>query len=161
MTTPQAAAPTIRNAGTGAATPRQLFVSLPVSDLQRSISFYEALGFTFNAQATDAHSSMMFIGDGATAMLATRERFAAQSPKPIADPRETLGVLLALSAQNRDDVDALVQKAVAAGGTAGTDQQDHGFMYEWSFYDLDGHGWGLFAMTDAPNADSAQHTSPS
>jgi predicted lactoylglutathione lyase len=117
-----------------------------VRDLQRAITFYEALGFTFNPQATDATSTMMFIGEDAYAMLATRERFAAQSPRPIADPRETMGVLLALSAESRAEVDALVHQAEAAGGASGVDQQDHGFMYEWSFYDPDGHGWGVFCM---------------
>jgi hypothetical protein len=76
----------------------------------------------------------------------TRERFSAPSPRPIADPREALGALLALSAASRTEVDALVHQAVAAGGAPGTDQQDHGFMYEWSFHDRDGHGWGVLWM---------------
>lgn len=152
MATPQAPAPTITNAGSRAATPRKLFVSLPVRDLQRAITFYEALGFTFDPQATDATTTMMCIGEDAYAMLATRERVAAQSPRPIADPRDALSVLLALGAGSRAEVDALVHRAVAAGGASGTDRQDHGFMYEWSFYDPDGHGWGLF-WTDPGAAD--------
>jgi predicted lactoylglutathione lyase len=79
MATPQAPAPTITNVGSRAATPRERFVSVPVRDLQRAITFYEALGFTFNAQATDATGTMMFIGEDAYAMLATRERFATLS----------------------------------------------------------------------------------
>lgn len=146
MATPQAPAPSITNAGSRPATPRKLFVSLPVRDLQRAITFYEALGFTFNPQATDATATMMFIGEDAYAGLMTRERFATLSPRPIADPREAMGALLALSAGSRTEVDALVHQAVAAGGASGADQQDHGFMYEWSFYDLDGHGWGVFWM---------------
>ena len=149
MATPQAPAPSITNAGSRPATPRKLFVSLPVHDLQRAITFYEALGFTFNAQATDANTTMMFIGEDAYAMLGTRERFAALSPRPIADPREAISVLLALGAGSRAEVDALVHQAVAAGGTSGTDREDHGFMYEWSFYDPDGHGWGVFWMDPA------------
>jgi predicted lactoylglutathione lyase len=152
MTTPQAPAPSVTNAGSRPATPRKLFVSLPVSDLQRAITFYEALGFTFDPQATDAGATMMCIGEDAYAMLATRERFAALSPRSIADPRETISALLALSAGSRTEVDALVHQAVAAGGASGADQQDHGFMYEWSFYDLDGHGWGVFWMDPAAAA---------
>ena len=146
MTTPQAAAPSITNAGSSPATPRKLFVSLPVSDLQRAITFYEALGFTFDPQATDATGTMMCIGEDAYVMLATRERFAALSPRPVADPREAMSALLALSAGSRTEVDALVQQAVAAGGGSGADQEDHGFMYEWSFHDPDGHAWGVFWM---------------
>jgi hypothetical protein len=146
MATPQAPAPSITNAGSRPATPRKLFVSLPVRDLQRAITFYEALGFTFNPQATDATATMMFIGEDAYAGLMTRERFAALSPRPIADPREAMGALLALSAGSRTEVDALVHQAVAAGGASGADQQDHGFMYEWSFHDPDGHAWGVFWM---------------
>lgn len=115
-------------------------------DLQRSITFYEALGFTFDLQATDASTTMMFVGEDAYAMLGTRERFAALSPRPIADPRETLSVLLALGVESRAEVDALVQQAVAAGGASGADREDHGFMYEWSFHDPDGHAWGVFWM---------------
>ena len=146
MATPQAAAPSLTNVGSRPATPRKLFLSLPVRDLQRAITFYEALGFTFNAQATDATATMMFIGEDAYAGLMTHERFATLSPRPIADPREAIGALLALSAESRAEVDALVHAAVAAGGASGADRQDHGFMYEWSFYDLDGHGWGVFWM---------------
>lgn len=146
MSTAQSTAPTITNAGSTPATPRKLFVSLPVEDLQRTITFYEALGFVFNLQFTDANTTAMLIGEDAYAMFATRERFATLTPRPIADPRAVAGTLLALSAVSRAEVDALVQRAVAAGGTAGSDQQDHGFMYEWSFYDPDGHGWGLFFM---------------
>ena len=101
MSTPQAPAPSLTNVGTRPATPRQLFVSLPVRDLQRAITFYEALGFTFNAQATDATATMMFVGADAYAGLMTHERFATLSPRPIADPREAIGALLALSAESR------------------------------------------------------------
>ena len=75
MSTAQAAAPTIRNAGTKPTTPHKLFVNIPVGDLQRSIEFFEALGFTFNRQFTDATATCMLVGEGAYFMLLTRERF--------------------------------------------------------------------------------------
>jgi hypothetical protein len=146
MATPQAPAPVLTNTGTRPATPRKLFVTLPVRDLQRAITFYEALGFTFDPQFTDATGTAMPIGEDAYAMLTTRERFATFTPLPIADPRESLSALLSISATSREEVDALVQRAVSAGGADGPDRQDHGFMYEWSFRDLDGNPWGVFSM---------------
>jgi predicted lactoylglutathione lyase len=119
MTTTQAAAPTITSAGTRPATPRKLFVTLPVGDLQRAVTFYEALGFTFNLQFTDATAAAMLVGEDAYAMLMTRERFATFTTRRTADPREVTGALLALSAASRAEVDALVQRAVAAGGRPG------------------------------------------
>ena len=146
MPTTQAAAPTITSAGTRPATPRKLFVTLPVGDLQRAVTFYEALGFTFHPQFTDATTAAMLVGEDAYAMLMARERFATFTTRRTADPREATGALHALSAESRAEVDALVQRAVAAGGAPGPDRQDHGFMYEWSFEDPDGHQWGVFWM---------------
>jgi predicted lactoylglutathione lyase len=145
MTTTQAA-PTIRNAATKPTTPRKLFVNIPVRDLQRSIEFFEALGFTFNTQFTDATATCMLVGEDAYFMLLTTERFKDFSKRPVGDARKETSALFAISVNSRDEVDALVQKAVAAGGSHAADPQDHGFMYAWSFYDLDGHHWEVFWM---------------
>jgi predicted lactoylglutathione lyase len=150
MSTTQAAAPTIRNAGTRPTTPHKLFVNIPVSDLQRSITFFEALGFTFNPQFTDATATCMLVGEDAYFMLLTRERFKDFSKRPVGDPRKETGALFAISVNSREEVDALVKKAVDAGGSHAADPQDHGFMYGWSFYDPDGHHWEVFWMD--PNA---------
>jgi len=144
--THQAPAPTIRNAGTKPTTPRKLFVNIPVSDVQRSIIFFETLGFTFNPQFTDATAASMLVGEDAYFMLLNRERFAGFSKRPLGDPQKETNVLLALGVDSRAEVDAMVKKAVAAGGSHAAEPQDHGFMYGWSFYDLDGHHWEVFWM---------------
>jgi predicted lactoylglutathione lyase len=146
MSTTQAAAPTIRNAGTKPTTPHKLFVNIPVSDLQRSITFFEALGFTFNTQFTDATATCMLVGEDAYFMLLTKEKFKDFSKRPVGDPRKETSALFAISVDSRAQVDETVQKALAAGGSHAVDPQDHGFMYGWSFYDLDGHHWEVFWM---------------
>ncbi len=138
--------PTIRNAGTKPAIPRKLFVNIQVRDLQRSIEFFETLGFTFNTQFTDATATCMLVGQDAYFMFVTPERFKDFSKRPVGDPRTETNALFAISVDSRDEVDALVKKALAAGGSRAADPQDHGFMYLSSFYDLDGHHWEVFWM---------------
>jgi predicted lactoylglutathione lyase len=142
----QTAAPTIRNAGTKPTTPRKLFVNIPVRDLQHSIEFFEALGFTFNTQFTDATATSMLVGEDAYFMLLTTEKFKEFSKRPVGDPQKETNALFAISVNSREEVDALVNRAVAAGGSHAADPQDHAFMYAWSFYDLDGHHWEVFWM---------------
>ena len=149
MSTAQAPAPTIRNPGTKPATPRKLFVNIPVENVQRSIDFFEALGFTFNAQFTDASATAMLVGEDAYFMLLDRARFASFTRAPVGDPRKDTTAFLALGVESREAVDAMVRKAVAAGGSHAVEPQDHGFMYGWSFYDLDGHHWEVFWMDPA------------
>ena len=149
MSSTQTATPTIRNAGTKPTTPRKLFVNIPVRDLQRSIEFFEALGFAFNRQFTDATATCMLVGEDAYFMLLDRERFTGFSKRPLGDPRRETSALFALSVDSREAVDAMVRTAVAAGGAHAVEPQDHGFMYAWSFYDLDGHHWEVFWMDPA------------
>jgi uncharacterized protein len=146
MSTTETATPTIRNAGTKPTTPRKLFVNIPVRDLQRSIDFFETLGFTFNTQFTDATGTCMLVGEDAYFMLLTTERFKDFSKRPIGDAQKETNALFAISVDSREDVDALVKKAINAGGSHAADPQDHGFMYARSFYDLDGHHWEVFWM---------------
>jgi predicted lactoylglutathione lyase len=146
MSTTQAPAPTITNAGTRPTTPRKLFVNIPVRDLQSWITFFESLGFTFNQQFTDATGTCMLVGEDAYFMLLTRERFKDFTRRPVSDPNRETQALYAISVNSREEVDAIVNKAVAAGGSHAVDPQDHGFMYGWSFYDLDGHHWEVFWM---------------
>jgi predicted lactoylglutathione lyase len=148
MTTTQGA-PVIRNAATRPPVPHKLFVNVPVADLQRSIAFFEALGFHFNTQFTDATATCMLVGEDAYFMLLTRERFQGFSKRPLPDPTRETGALFSFSVGSRAEVDETVKKAVAAGGTAAGEPEDHGFMYEWSFHDPDGHGWGVFWMDPA------------
>ena len=149
MSTTEAAAPTICNAGTKPRTPHKLFVNIPVSDLQRSIQFFEALGFNFNTQFTDATATSMLVGEDAYFMLLTKERFASFARRPVGDSRTETNALFAISVDSRTEVDEMVKKALAAGGSHAMEPQDHGFMYGWSFYDLDGHHWEVFWMDPA------------
>ncbi len=144
-----APAPTITNAGTKPTTSHKLFVNIPVSGLQQSIVFFEQLGFTFNPQFTDATATCMLVGEDAYFMLLDTEKFATFSKRPAADPRTQTSALFALSVNSREEVDEMVRKAIAAGGSHAMDAQDLGFMYGWSFYDLDGHHWEVFWMDPA------------
>lgn len=128
---------------------RKLFVNLPVRDLQRSIEFFTKLGFTFNPQFTDETGTCMIISEEAYVMLLVEARFKDFTRKQICDTATSTEGLFALSAASRAEVDELVNTAIAAGGTHALDPQDHGFMYGWSFYDLDGHHWEVFYMDPA------------
>ncbi|WP_149538107.1 VOC family protein [Siccirubricoccus phaeus] len=129
---------------------RKLFVNLPVTDLGRSRRFYEALGFHFDPQFTDDAAACMVISEHNYAMLLTHEKFRLFTPKPIADAKASSQVLVALSCEDRAAVDAMVAKAVAAGGSVPRPAEDHGFMYGHAFEDPDGHIWEPFWM--APEA---------
>ncbi len=146
MSATQTAGPTIRNAGTRPIHPRKLFVNIPVADLQRSIDFFETLGFTFNTQFTDATGTCMLVVEDAYFMLLTTAKFADFSKRPAADARGQTGALYAFSVASRAEVDELVQRAIAEGGERVAKPNDHGFMYQDAFYDLDGHHWEVFWM---------------
>jgi uncharacterized protein len=127
--------------------PKQIFVNLPVNDLKRSINFFTALGFSFNPQFTDDKAACLIINDGSIyAILLTHEMFGGFTKKQIADATKTTEVLIALDAESREEVDELVKKAVAAGGSVYTKPADHGWMYQHSFADPDGHQWELLYM---------------
>ncbi len=128
----------------------QIFVNLPVADLEASIAFFTRLGFTFNPEFTDDTATCMIVGDNIFAMLLTRERFAEFTPLPLSDARAVTEVLVALRLESREAVDTMVREAVAAGGSIYNDPQDHGFMYGQGFQDLDGHIWELIHMTGHP-----------
>ncbi|MGI9078324.1 MAG: VOC family protein [Gemmatimonadaceae bacterium] len=145
----QSSAPRITNSGTKPRTPHKLFVNIPVADVQRSIDFFQALGFSFNPQFTDATATCMLVGEDAYFMLLHRDRFVGFSKRPAGDPTHETHALFALSVNSREEVDEMVRKAVAAGGSHATDPQEHGFMYGWSFYDPDGYHWEVFWMDPA------------
>ncbi len=126
---------------------KMIFVNLPVRDLARSMTFFEALGFAFNPQFTDATAACMVIDDQHIyAMLLTHEKFKGFTPKPVSNAAEATEVLVCLSCESRAEVDAYVRKAVAAGGTTFRAPEDHGFMYGHAFQDLDGHIWEMMWM---------------
>jgi uncharacterized protein len=129
----------------------QLFVNLPVTNLQQTIEFFTALGFEFNPQFTNEKATCMIINENTFAMLLTREFFNTFTSKTIVDTSAHTEVILALSASSREQVDELVQKAMDAGGKPFNDKADHGFMYTWSFQDLDGHLWEVMYMDENAN----------
>ena len=126
--------------------PKKIFVNLPARDLNRSMDFFRTLGFTFNAQFTDETAACMIISEDIHVMLLTENKFKTFTPKSIADATKNTEVLVCLSATSRGEVNDLVRKAVAAGGSTYKDPQDHGFMYGHGFQDLDGHIWELVFM---------------
>jgi len=128
---------------------KQIFVNLPVRNLARSRAFFSSLGFAFNPQFSNDDGACMIIGENIFAMLLTEPFFRGFTTKPVADARESTEVLTCLSCESRDEVDALVAKAIAAGGRAPNPKQDHGFMYGHGFEDLDGHLWELAWMDQA------------
>lgn len=129
---------------------RQVFINLPVVDLSRSLAFYEALGFGRNPQFTGEDAGCITISDSVSLMLGTHAKFREFTPKAVCDTSKAVEVLLNLSCESREEVDDLVVKAVAAGGSTYDKPEDFGFMYTHSFVDPDGHGWGLFHMTAVP-----------
>ena len=125
---------------------RKIFVNLPIKNMERSQAFFKALGFSFNPQFTNEQGACMVIADDIFAMLLVEPFFQTFTKKPIADATKTTEVLVCLSCESRAEVDEMVRKAVAAGGTAPNAPQDHGFMYGHGFQDLDGHIWELAYM---------------
>ncbi|MBR0845962.1 VOC family protein [Bradyrhizobium liaoningense] len=124
--------------------PKMIFVSLPVADLKRATAFYEAIGADRNPQFSDDTASCMVISETIFAMLMTHDKFQQFTPKPIADARTSNQVLLCLSADSRNEVDDIVARAEAAGGTADpSPKEEFSFMYGRSFEDPDGHMWGV------------------
>jgi len=119
---------------------QMIFINLPVADVAKATAFYEALGFTKDERFSAEHASSMQLSDNIVFMLLGHDFFKGFTPKPIADAHATTEVLLALSCDSREAVDAIVDKAAAAGGKVDIrEKQDLGFMYGRSFEDLDGH----------------------
>jgi predicted lactoylglutathione lyase len=128
---------------------RKLFVNLAVRDLKKSMAFFGSLGFEFNPQFTDDKAACMVFSDDGYAMLLTDPFFRSFSRREPCDTTRQNEVYLALSCASRAEVDELVKKAIAAGGSHAMEPQDHGFMYGWSFYDIDGHHWEVLWMDPA------------
>jgi predicted lactoylglutathione lyase len=126
-----------------------IFPNLPVKDLGRATDFYTKLGFEKNAQFSDENASSIVISDTIVVMLLKDDYFKTFTTKTIADTTKQAEVLLALSRDSREDVDDLVDKALAAGGKQPREAQDLGFMYQRSFEDPDGHTWEVFHMDPA------------
>ncbi len=140
--------------------PKMIFVNLPVSDLARATAFYEAVGARKDERFCDGTASCMVFSETIHAMLLTHDKFRQFTPKAVADATRTSEVLICVSADSREDVDAMVAKAGAAGGRADpSPKQDHGFMYGRGFEDPDGHIWEVMWM-DTAAAEKAMAPRP-
>lgn len=129
---------------------KQICLNLPVSDLPKSTAFFQALGFCVNPQFTGDTNTMIVLSETIAVMLTTHPKFREFTPKAICDTTQAVEVLFNLSCESRQEVDALVAKALGAGATTYDKPEDLGFMYSHSFVDLDGHGWGLFHLSAMP-----------
>ncbi|MEU2285721.1 VOC family protein [Streptomyces sp. NPDC013178] len=125
---------------------QMIFVNLPVNDLEASKKFFTELGYSINPQFSDENAASVVISDTIFAMLLTKPFYSTFTKKEIADSTRTSEVLVALSAESREKVDELVDRALALGGSPAGETQDHGFMYGRSFDDLDGHTWEVVWM---------------
>jgi predicted lactoylglutathione lyase len=124
----------------------QIFVNLGVKDLDKSITFFTKLGYTFNPQFTNEKATCMIVSDTIYIMLLTMPFFQTFTEKEIVDTSKAIECSIALTADSKGAVNEIVEKAVAAGATIPNPATDHGFMYQHSFDDLDGHHWEYFWM---------------
>ncbi|MGS2588860.1 VOC family protein [Streptomyces hebeiensis] len=127
----------------------KIFVNLPVKDLEVSKNFFTKIGYSINPQFSDEHAASVVISDTIYVMLLTEPRFKDFTKKDIADASLTTEAILCLSAESREKVDELADAALASGGSAAGDPQDHGFMYGRSFQDPDHHLWEVVWMDPA------------
>lgn len=127
----------------------KVFINLPVKDLNRSVSFFTELGFSFNPQFTDENATCMIVSDTIFVMLLTEAYFKTFTKKALSNAHESTEVLVALDANSTDEVKQIVAKANELGGTIYAEPQDHGWMYQHSFADLDGHQWEFVYMDES------------
>lgn len=127
----------------------EIFVNLPVKDLDRSIDFFTKLGFKFNPQFTDENATCMVIGENMFAMLLVEKYFKTFTKREISDTAKNIEVIVALSTESRESVDQILNKVVEAGGKEHKGPQDLGFMYLRSFEDINGHIWEIFYMDES------------
>ena len=128
---------------------KQIFVNLPVKDLDKTMAFFKKLGFTFNPTFTDKNAACMIIGEDMYAMLILEKFFKTFIKKEISNAKKSTEVLIALSLNSKKEVDHMMSRAIKAGGNESRKPQDLGWMYSRSFEDLDGHIWEPFNMDES------------
>jgi len=127
----------------------KIFVNLPVKDLNRAVEFFTKLGFKFNPQFTDKNATCMIISEDIFVMLLVEEFFKTFTKKEICNTSKNIEAIIALSADSRENVDEMINKAIEAGGTEPRKPQDHGWMYDRVFEDIDGHLWEIIYMNES------------
>lgn len=125
---------------------RQIYVNLAVKDLDKSVDFFKQLGFEFNPQFSDEKAACMIVNDDAYVMLLVEDYFKQFTRKGVSDAMSQTEAIMALSAESRQEVDEVVNKALAAGGKPSNDPMDQDGMYVCSFQDVDGHLWEIMYM---------------
>lgn len=128
---------------------REIYVNLPVADLDRSMRFFRDLGFEFNSEFTDERAACLVIGESSYAMLLTEDFFRGFITDEVADTGSATEVITAISAAGREEVDQLADKALASGGSEHRQPMEEGPMYARSFKDPDGHVWEVLHMNGA------------
>ena len=123
--------------------PSKVFINLPVQDLNRSKQFFQGLGFSFNPQFTDDKAGCMVVSDSIFVMLLTGAYFKSFIDTEICDAHCSTEVLIALDAESAEEVKQFISKAESLGGKIYAPAKDHGFMYQHSFADPDGHKWEM------------------
>ena len=134
----------------------QVYINLPIRDMARSRAFFSALGYRFEPKFSNEMGACLVLGENLYAMLLTHPFFQGFTGKAIADASQITEVIVCLNCGSRAEVDALVAKALAAGGTVPRPPVDHGFMYGHGFEDLDGHIWELMHMDTSAAANVTQ-----
>lgn len=124
----------------------QIFINLPVENLQKSMSQYESVGFRNEPNFTDETAACMKLSEEIYVMLLTHDKFKQFTSKAIANSKTNVAVINALAVESREQVDDMMTKALSAGATEPTAANDLGFMYQRSFEDFDGHLWEVFFM---------------
>lgn len=125
---------------------KQIFINLAVKDLQKSMDFYTALGFTNNPQFSENAGKCMVWSDNIFLMLLTHEKFATFATKPIADTKSGLAGLFSLSLDSVEQVNTMMANGLKAGGVEPHEMRDYGFMQQRTIEDFDGHTWEIFFM---------------
>jgi uncharacterized protein len=125
---------------------KQIFINLAVKNLQKSMDFYSALGFTNNTQFSDDTAKCMVWSDNIFVMIMTHEKFASFATKPIADTKSNLAGLFSLSVENVDEINKMMTNGLNTGGTEPSEMKDYGFMQQRTIEDFDGHTWEIFYM---------------
>ena len=123
---------------------KQIFINLAVNDLQKSLGFYTALGFTNNPQFSDAEGKCMVWSVNIMVMLLTHKKFASFATKPLADTKANLAALFSLSTASVEEVNSIMKNGLDAGGTEPHEMRDYGFMQQRTIEDFDGHNWEIF-----------------
>jgi uncharacterized protein len=125
---------------------KQIFINLAVTNLQKAMDFYTALGFTNNPQFSDDAGKCMVWGENIFVMILTHEKFALFATKPIADTKSNVAALFSLSVESIDEVNSIMTDGLQAGGIEPTEMKDYGFMQQRTIEDFDGHTWEIFYM---------------